>query len=97
MENLNIFIRCYFFLKDTIFHGLLWIGCFYAQNCFWVHLQITNGISCGIGRGRIARHNHVRDALFGTTVQAVLGPVREPEGLLKGSEDRPADVMLRAW
>ena len=49
-----------------------------------------HAISCGICGERIARHNHVRDALFQAAVQAGLGPSREPDGLLPGSEDRPA-------
>ena len=56
-----------------------------------------HAISCGIGGERIARHNHVRDALFQTAVQAGLGPVREPPGLLPGSDDRPADVLIPFW
>ena len=56
-----------------------------------------HAISCGIGGERIARHNHVRDALFHTAVQAGLGPVREPDGLLPGSDDRPADVLIPVW
>ena len=39
-------------------------------------------ISCGIGGERILRHNHVREALFQTAVQAGLGPVKEPACLL---------------
>ena len=49
-----------------------------------------HAISCGICGERIARHNHVRDALFQAAVQAGLGPSMEPDGLLPGSEDRPA-------
>ena len=56
-----------------------------------------HAISCGIGGERIARHNHVRDALFQTAVQAGLGPVKEPDGLLPGSDDRPADILLPFW
>ena len=56
-----------------------------------------HAISCGIGGERIARHNHVRDAIFQTAVQAGLGPVREPAGLLPGSDDRPADVLIPFW
>ena len=56
-----------------------------------------HAISCGIGGERIARHNHVRDAVFQTAVQAGLGPVREPAGLLPGSDDRPADVLIPFW
>ena len=56
-----------------------------------------HSLSCGIGGERIARHNHVRDALFQAAQQAGLAPVREAEGLIAGSTDRPADVLLRGW
>ena len=56
-----------------------------------------HAISCGIGGERIARHNHVRDALFQTAVTAGLGPVREPDGLLPDSDDRPADLLIPFW
>ena len=56
-----------------------------------------HAISCGLGGERIARHNHVRDALFQTAVQAGLGPRKEPDGLLPGSDDRPADVLIPFW
>ena len=55
-----------------------------------------HAISCGIGRGRTARHNHVKDMLFQTALQAGLGPVREPVGLLPGSDDCPADAIVKS-
>ena len=30
-------------------------------------------------------------------MQAGLGPVKEPDGLLPGSDDRPADVLIPVW
>ena len=56
-----------------------------------------HAISCGIGGERIARHNHCRDALFQAAQQAGLGPSREPDGLLPGSDDRPADLLIPFW
>ena len=56
-----------------------------------------HAISCGIGGERIARHNHCREALIQTAQQAGLGPIREPEGLLPGSDDRPADLLIPHW
>ena len=56
-----------------------------------------HAISCGIGGERIARHNHCREALLQTAQQAGLGPIREPEGLLPGSDDRPADLLIPHW
>ena len=46
---------------------------------------------------RIAKHNHVRDAIFAAASQAALGPRKEPAGLLPGSDHRPADVLLPFW
>ena len=40
------------------------------------------------------RHNHIRDFLYKTAVQAGLASYCKPEGLLKRSEDRHADVYL---
>ena len=51
-----------------------------------------HAISCAIGRERTAKHNRVGDMLFQTALQAGLGPVREPVGLLPGSDKRPADA-----
>ena len=56
-----------------------------------------HAISCGIGGERIARHNHVRDALLQVAVQGGLGPIKEPDGLLPGSDDRPADLLIPFW
>ena len=56
-----------------------------------------HAISCGYGGERIAKHNHVRDALFQSAVQASLGPIREPDGLLPGSDERPADLLIPYW
>ena len=56
-----------------------------------------HAISCGIGGERIARHNHCRDALIQAAQQAGLGPSREPDGLLPGSDDRRADLLIPYW
>ena len=40
--------------------------------------QITNA------QHMISKHNHVRDAIFKAAVEAGLGPIREPDGLLPG-------------
>ena len=52
-------------------------------------------ISCGISGERIAKHNHVQDALFQAAQQAGLAPVREQEGLLMGSSDKPNNILFR--
>ena len=52
-----------------------------------------HAISCAIGGERISRHNHLRDTLFQSAQQAHLGPLKEPNGLLPGSDDLPADIL----
>ena len=52
---------------------------------------------CGTGGERIARHNHLRDAIFDTAAAAGLGPVKEGRFLLPGCDRRPADVLLHNW
>ena len=56
-----------------------------------------HAISCAINGERIAKHNHLRDAIYGTAVQARLSPAKEPSGLLPGTDERPADVLLPHW
>ena len=56
-----------------------------------------HAISYGSQGERIARHNHLRDALFHTAVSASLGPTREDRALLPGVENRPADVLIPHW
>ena len=56
-----------------------------------------HGISCGYEGERISRHNHLRDAIFQTAVQACLGPSREERALIPGSEAKPADVLIPNW
>ena len=54
-------------------------------------------MSCGTGGERIARHNHLRDALFEMAVSAGLGPTKEGRFLLPGDDRRPADVFIPYW
>ena len=56
-----------------------------------------HAISCGTDGERIARHNHLRDALHATAVAAALGPLREERALLPGNDKRPADVFIPNW
>ena len=56
-----------------------------------------HAMCCGTGGERIARHNHLRDAVFDTAVAAGLGPVKEGTFLLPGCDRRPADVLLPNW
>ena len=64
------------------------------------HLSDAKGdhaISCGYEGERIARHNHLRDALHSACAQACLGPIKEGRFLLPGSDARPADVLIPHW
>ena len=45
-----------------------------------------HAISCAIVGERIARHSHLRDVLYQTAQQAQLGPRKEPDGLLPGTD-----------
>ncbi len=53
-----------------------------------------HGFACALNEERIARHNHLRDTIYTVAAQAMLGPSKEPEGLLPGSDDRLADVYI---
>jgi hypothetical protein len=68
------------------------VRCEVASNAFGDH-----AISCAIRGERIAKHNHLRDCFFEAGQQAQLGPLKEPDGLLPGSDDRPADLLLPHW
>ena len=59
--------------------------------------MLCYAILCACGGERIAKHQHLRDSVFNAAVQANLGPVREADGLLPGSNNRLADVLLRYW
>ena len=56
-----------------------------------------HAISCGYEGERIARHDHLRNALYNTCSQACLGPTREVRDLVVGSDARPADLFLPNW
>ena len=56
-----------------------------------------HAISCGYEGERIARHNHLRDAIFGAASSAALAPLREERALLPGLNNKPADVLIPHW
>ena len=56
-----------------------------------------HAISCGYEGERIARHDHLRNALYNTCTQACLGPTREDRALIPGSNTKPADVLIPSW
>ena len=56
-----------------------------------------HGISrCSEGE-RIARHNHLRDAIHSAEVSAALAPHKEERALLPGRGQKPADVLIPNW
>ena len=56
-----------------------------------------HAISCGVAGERIARHHHLRDALFHSAATAHLAPLREERALLPDTDSRPADVLIPNW
>ena len=54
----------------------------------------NHAISCGSHGERIARHNHLRDAIFATAASVHLAPTKEDRALLPNTDSRPADVMV---
>ena len=54
-------------------------------------------IGCGGNADRIARHNAIRDVLFGAAQSAALAPSREMPNLIPNSLSRPADIFLPTW
>ena len=56
-----------------------------------------HAIACASKGEQIARHNHLRDALFNTAASASLAPTKEDRALLPGVDNRPADMMIPNW
>ena len=56
--------------------------------------QGNHAISCGNQGERIARHNHLRDAIYATAAASHLAPTKEDNAILPNSANRPADVMV---
>ena len=55
-----------------------------------------HAVGCASQGERIARHNHLRDALYSTAQSAQLAPLKEERAMLPGG-DRPADVLVPHW
>ena len=53
-----------------------------------------HAISCGSQGERIARHNHLRDAIYAMASSAHLAPTKEDRALLPNCDGRPADVLI---
>ena len=56
-----------------------------------------HAVSCGCKGERIARHNHLRDAVYSAAASANLSPRKEEQALLPGFQDRLADVLIPNW
>ena len=70
------------------------LGCTERLDPFGRHIFACGGEH---QKGRDQRaHNEVRDHLFGVCKQAGFRPQCEPPGLIDGSRERPADVLLPA-
>ncbi|MCI0562581.1 MAG: hypothetical protein MN733_29210, partial [Nitrososphaera sp.] len=57
----------------------------------------SHGLSCKDSAGRSSRHNLVNDIIRRELVRANIAAVREPTGLIPGSEKRPDGVTLIPW
>ena len=56
-----------------------------------------HALACGSDGERIARHNHLRDVLYGVASSANLAPRKEEQALLPGTNAKPADVLIPHW
>ena len=56
-----------------------------------------HALVCGVGNGRILRHNSIREILISVAKQSGLSPVREPRFLIPGVDRRPADLLINSW
>ena len=56
-----------------------------------------HALVCGVGNGRILRHNSIREVLISVAKSAGLSPVREPRFLIPGVDRRPADLLICSW
>ena len=54
----------------------------------------NHAVECGVGNGRIQRHNGLCDAFAELARTAGCGPVREKGGIFAHDRSRPADVYL---
>ena len=56
-----------------------------------------HALACGTAGERIARHNHIRAALFQVAASANLAPRKEENDLIPGTNARPGDVYIPKW
>ena len=58
----------------------------------------VHSLNCSLGSDRIARHHHLRNAIFDAAQMAALAPLKEPLHLISGHKGmRPADVFIPQW
>ena len=56
-----------------------------------------HGLSCMRGIGRLSRHNHINDTMCRAFASAGMPTVKEPTGLIPGTELRPDGLTLIPW
>ena len=56
-----------------------------------------HSIVCGRRGELIARHNHLRNAIFMAAQSAQLGPRKEEQALIPSRNSKPADVFIPHW
>ena len=69
--------------------GLVCGGCGTEMDVFGEH-----ALNCRNGKGRVGRHNAVRDVFADVTRSANLSPRVEEGGIIPGTQQRPGDVTL---
>lgn len=56
-----------------------------------------HSMNCQHGRGKVVRHNTVRDIIADRAKAANLSPRTEVEGLIAGNRGRPADILIPSF
>src|SRR6218665_2415516 len=57
----------------------------------------SNGLSCGLGTGRIARHATINDIISRGLTQAGMPNIKKPPGLSRTDGKRPDGLTLIPW
>ena len=71
-----------------------------AHRCIcgsWVEECGLHGLSCRRGIGRLSRHNNINDILCRAFTSAGIPVVKEPTGLVHGTDLRPDGMTLIPW
>jgi hypothetical protein len=56
-----------------------------------------HGLSCLRGIGRLSRHNHINDIICRALTSAAMPVMKEPTGLIPGTDLRPDGLTLIPW